>query len=218
MRAVIFSAPAMRAPGGRRRRPEYRWNRRRLGVSDILATILLVAIVVVLATVLYVLDTALVHGPGSLPIGSAFAAGTASAPTPCTAVGAPMVGCIAAGDFVYVVTIAQSTVTFGSVLFEVKSPVGTFYRATGDGGFNILNVAGQTDAAYNLSASGPLVVPGVLSWHYFAGTGVSQYTPLTTVYSIVVDMGSLSPSGQGDLFVAAGTGSYTGTTAGFVLP
>ena len=52
------------------------WRKaRKRAVSPIIATILLVAITVVLAAVLYVLISGLTHGPGNAPIGSAFAAG-----------------------------------------------------------------------------------------------------------------------------------------------
>jgi flagellin-like protein len=195
------------------------WRRqRRRGVSDILATILLVAIVVVLVAVLFVLDSALTHGPGTTPIGSAFAVGGASRSTTCTGVGVPTVGCLAANDHVYTLLLAQSTVTFGSVLFEVKTPTGVPYVATTSGGFNILSIVGSTVAAYNLTASGPLVVPNAGSWVYFPGTGVSAGTLLTTSSTIVVDMGSVDPSGQGYLFLVAGTGLYSGTTTAVTLP
>ena len=56
------------------------WRKaRKRAVSPIIATILLVAITVVLAAVLYVLISGLTHGPGNAPIGSAFAAGNAVA-------------------------------------------------------------------------------------------------------------------------------------------
>ncbi len=52
------------------------WRKaRKRAVSPIIATILLVAITVVLAAVLYVLISGLTHGPGNTPIGSAFAIG-----------------------------------------------------------------------------------------------------------------------------------------------
>jgi flagellin-like protein len=203
------------APHAYRRR---RIVRARHGVSDILATILLVAIVVILAAVLFVLDGALTRGPGATPIGSAFAAGASSSAISCTAAGVPIVGCLAANDYVYSVGIAQSTVSFGSVLFEVKTPGGPIYRTTSEGGFNILNGGGQTNAAYNLSASGPLAVPSADNWVYFPGSGVTHTTPLTSVYTIVIDMGSLSPVGQGYEFLVAGSGSFSGTTSPVSLP
>ena len=56
---------------------ERSWRKaRKRGVSPIIATILLVAITVVLAAVLYVLITGLTSGPGNAPLGSHFAWGT----------------------------------------------------------------------------------------------------------------------------------------------
>src|SRR5580658_10823265 len=100
---------------------ERRWRKaQKRGVSPIIATILLVAITVVLAAVLYVLISGLTHGPGSTPIGSAFTTGKATAGT-CAATSSQALGASAitggckAGDFIYTLTIESSTVTFGSV-------------------------------------------------------------------------------------------------------
>jgi len=73
---------------------ERSWRKaRKRGVSPIIATILLVAITVVLAAVLYVLISGLTHGTGSAPLGTNFGWGggiaqnnaTSSSPSPCTA-------------------------------------------------------------------------------------------------------------------------------------
>src|SRR5215472_734713 len=53
----------------------WRKNSKR-GVSPIIATILLVAITVVLAAVLYILISGLTKGPGNTPLGTAFAMGS----------------------------------------------------------------------------------------------------------------------------------------------
>lgn len=53
---------------------KHRWGRKaRRGVSPIIATILLVAITVVLAAVLYILISGLTKGPGNTPLGTALA-------------------------------------------------------------------------------------------------------------------------------------------------
>ena len=195
-----------------------RTNRRRRGVSDVLAVILLIAITVVLVVAVFVLDSALTHGPGATPIGTVFATGRPSPATRCTASGAPTVGCIAAHDYVYTLTVEQSKVSFGDVLFEVKTPSGTVYSATTEGGFNILDDQSHTVAAYNLSVTGPLAVPNAGSWVYLAGPGVTGHTPLTDLYTIVTDMGSVDPTGQGYVFVVAGTGSYSSSTVPILLP
>lgn len=58
---------------------ERRWRKRtKRGVSPIIATILLVAITVVLAAVLYILISGLTSGPGSTPLSVQFGQGTPS--------------------------------------------------------------------------------------------------------------------------------------------
>ena len=58
---------------------ERRWRKKgRRGVSPIIATILLVAITVVLAAVLYILISGLTKAPGNTPLGSALAVGNPS--------------------------------------------------------------------------------------------------------------------------------------------
>jgi hypothetical protein len=195
-----------------------RVHRHRRAVADVLATLLLVAIVVVLLAVVYVLDQGLTHASSSTPIGSAFAADSPAAANRCTGAGAPTVGCLAANDYYYTLRVEESTVTFASVLFQVKVPIGTVYSVTTEGGFNMLNPVSHTVAAYNLSASGALAVPSSASWVYFPGTGVFGGSSLTNLYTIVIDMGSLNPAGQGYVFVVIGTGSYTGTTSPVALP
>src|SRR5580658_5028567 len=112
---------------------ERSWRKaRKRGVSPIIATILLVAITVVLAAVLYVLVAGLTHGPGTTPIGSAFATGhptggTCAAGSAQTLGAAPITGGCKAGDFTYTLTVETSTVSMGSVLFEVRTGSGTVY-------------------------------------------------------------------------------------------
>src|SRR5208282_19818 len=115
------------------RKRERSWRRGRLtGVSPIIAMILLVAIGVVLSAVLYILVSGLFHGPGSVPIGSAFTAGR---PTPgtCAAGSSQILGAAAIsggctpGDFVYTITVESSTVSFGSLRLEVKTSAGLIY-------------------------------------------------------------------------------------------
>ena len=132
--------------GHRRRRA------RTHGVSPIIATILLVAITVVLAAVLYVLISGLTHGPGSTPIGSAFTTGKATAGT-CAATSSQALGASAitggckAGDFIYTLTIESSTVTFGSVLFQVKTSSGGVFTGGGaSSSFAVLDPTGHVAA------------------------------------------------------------------------
>lgn len=186
-------------------------------VSPIIATILLVAITVVLAAVLYVLISGLTHGPGNTPIGSAFTAGNPTAATKCTAANVPVEGCVAAGDYVYQVTIESSTVTFASVVFEVKASTGSVFAATTDAGVSVITTSSTVAASWTVTAaSTPLAMPSS-GWTTF-GAGISGTTPLTNFYTIVVDVGSVNPSGVGLTFNGIGAGSYSGTTSPLPLP
>jgi archaeal type IV pilus assembly protein PilA len=196
---------------------ERSWRKaRKRGVSPIIATILLVAITVVLAAVLYVLISGLTHGPGNTPIGTAFQAG---APVSSTCAGGGTVattGCLA-GDQVYTMTIESSSVTFGSVSFEVKAPSGAIFAPTGKAAFAIMPLSGAP-AAYWVSAAaaGPAAM-GTTGWT-FTGA-LTNANPLSNQYTIEIDVGqAASISGLGYTFVALGSGSYQGTTSPVTLP
>lgn len=98
-------------------------------------------------------------------------------------------GC-SAGDYTYNLTVETSDVTFGSVVFWVENPNGSVFVATGGTpGFSVLNSTGVIVAQY---AS----VGGVMSmgsgWTYTDGTHSS--TPLTSLHTILIDMGTANPS------------------------
>ena len=203
---------------------ERSWRKgRKRAVSPIIATILLVAITVVLAAVLYVLISGLTHGTGTAPVGSAFAAGNAVAgnsgytgsASACTTSTSALASAIKTGDWTYTLTVESSSLTFGSLGMEVKSSGGTI--ATGTGGFYIVNTAGNVVACGTGSFA-------QTSWAYSTVTtpGVTASTPLTTLYTIVIDTGSsaaINPwAGQGYSFIGVGVGSYSGTTSPVPLP
>ncbi len=163
------------------------------GVSPIIATILLVAITVVLAAVLYVLISGLTKGPGSTPIGSAFGFGTAqqtsSAPT----------GTCVAGHICYSVGIASSSssVTTSSVSFALQAAgSGTSFSSV-----SIVSLTGTAIAIFNATSG---------TW-----TGLnSNALPITfsSTQTLILDSGRTTTSIAGDNLVAAGTGSLQGTT------
>ena len=196
---------------------ERSWRKaQKRGVSPIIATILLVAITVVLAAVLYVLISGLTHGPGSTPIGSAFSTGTPVAST-CTA-GFTLAanGCIG-GHFIYTMAVGTSTVTFGSVLFQVKTPAGAVFANVGVASFAVMPIAGAPSATYMVAAAAGLSMTSG-GWTVYAA-GVSSSTPLTSLYTIIIDTGAASSiSGLGYTFNALGTGSYGDSTSPVTLP
>ncbi|HLY76861.1 MAG TPA: archaellin/type IV pilin N-terminal domain-containing protein, partial [Thermoplasmata archaeon] len=101
---------------------ERSWRRKnRRAVSPIIATILLVAITVVLAAVLYILIQQYTkNGSNGSPLGSALALGTSS-------------DAAAGGTNYYNITVesASSTLTLSNVIFQLKSPSGAITAVAG---------------------------------------------------------------------------------------
>jgi flagellin-like protein len=203
---------------------ERSWRKaRKRGVSPIIATILLVAITVVLAAVLYVLITGLTHGPSSVGIGGAFNAGNPVASTCAPAANTYAANGCKGGDYIYTLTVESSSITFTSAEFEVKTSTGAILGLTaGTGGFAIMNTAG---VAVALSAATSATMAMTSPFTAFSATAgacngntCSSSSPLTSIYTIVIDMGTANPAGQGYTFVAIGIGTYSGTTAPLALP
>jgi len=202
---------------------ERSWRKaRKRGVSPIIATILLVAITVVLAAVLYVLISGLTGGGvGSKPIGSSFAAGNPIS-SKCPSGSYTANGCLSA-DYTYVLTIETTGATFASVEFEVKTATGSIYAAASAGGFTVLNVGGAVAAQSTVSVT-PFAVAMTTTFATYGATPICNgvacvpSTPWSSIYTIMIDMGTSNPTGQGLQFVAIGTGGYSGTTAPVSLP
>ena len=191
------------------------------GVSPIVATILLVAITVVLAAVLYALISGLTGGGvGSRPIGSAFDAGSPMA-SKCTASYSYAANGCQGGDYVYNLTVETTGPTFASVLFEVQTSAGTVYAATGVGGFTILTISGKV-AAQMTTASAMLAMTSSFGTYGASptcnGVGCGPSTLFSSLYTVEIDMGTTNPVGLSYQFVAIGTGSYSGVTSPVALP
>jgi flagellin-like protein len=109
--------------------------RKKKGVSPVIATILMVAITVVLAGVLYVMVMGLMHGPGSTP--NAIGFGTVGQPTPGTS-----------GTITEIVQIASASsgLYLSSVGFKVVDSTGATQTAT-------INYVTATGVDYLFSAS-----------------------------------------------------------------
>lgn len=120
------------------------------------------------------------------------------------------VGCHV-GDFTFNISIGESVISFGNVLFHLETPNGSVFVATGgEPGFSVLSFEGKIAAQYS---AGDGVMSMSSSWTYFSGTNAS--TALSVLYSILIDMGSIAPTTPGYSFVATGTGTFSG---GAVLP
>jgi archaeal type IV pilus assembly protein PilA len=197
---------------------ERSWRKaRKRAVSPIIATILLVAITVVLAAVLYVLISGLTHGPGSTPIGSAFAFGTPVSST-CTAAQVTAKLCVTAGNFIYTIPVGTSSVTFSSILLEVKTSSGATFANTGAASFAVETISGTAAAYISIAAAAGLAMSATWPTANYA-SGITSSTSLTSLYSIVVDTGaSTSQTGNGLTIIALGTGSFGDSTAPVSLP
>jgi hypothetical protein len=150
---------------------------------------------------------------GSMPIGTAFAAGNPLASNCPTGSTFARNGCNA-GDFTYSLTVESSTVDLDNVLFEVETSVGDPYAPGSPAGFSILNGSGYAEAEYAVPSSGGLVM--TMPFGTF-GTGITGATPITSVDSILIDMGTANPTGLDLQFVVLGTNGYSGTTAPVAL-
>ncbi len=175
------------------------WRKgRKRGVSPIIATILLVAITVVLAAVLYVLISGLTTGPGNAPLGSHFGWGSPTNQSGIT-------GC-ASAKFCYQIDIASvSSVSMSEITLGLHSATGA----------SIALPSGGTTAITLNSTQGALLAtynPTTNSW---TASGTFNGA-LSAGMSI-----RISGSGTGllgDSLVAIGSGSYSGTVVSSAFP
>jgi flagellin-like protein len=186
---------------------ERSWRKaRKRAVSPIIATILLVAITVVLAAVLYVLISGLTKGPGNTPIGTALAAGSANLEQSATA----STGC-AANHYCYELTVesAGGGITPAGLNLQVRTSSGGIAAAGAvAGGFYVLNINGASVVTCPVATT---VAMTCTSWT--AGTAGTSSTALSSTMTIWVDLGTttVNPAGTGLSLAILGVGSYSGT-------
>ncbi len=198
-----------------RRRAGDRWLRRRRrnrrGVSPIIATILLVAITVVLAAVLYVFLIPLVSHV-STPLSGNLAWGVATCYGPmagCTSPGPNATGCVG-NDTCWVVPISVASSSAPS-----PSSLQIYVE----------NQLSQTisTSSWNFSILTSTAPPGIVSYAHgsvagLSGSGWTATPPfttsstLTTVMKLWIDVGSpASFSGETLTLETAGVSGYSGT-------
>ena len=182
------------------KRATRRWRQKgRRGVSPIIATILLVAITVVLAAVLYILISGLTKSPGNSPIGSALAVQGITEST-------------AGANFVYTTTVQSpssgSGMTWSDMIFQVQSAAGTVI-ATGPVNVTVTNPAlnGCPDAVFTFSSS---------AWAAYTGgghctSGTTGGAALVVAGAQITMVSTVNLNGQGDSLVVIGQSSYSGT-------
>jgi flagellin-like protein len=162
-----------------------RWRKKgKRGVSPIIATILLVAITVVLAAVLYILISGLTKGPGNTPLGTALA------------MAAPNEGTAGTGHWYnFSVQSAGGGLTLGSIQLQIQTPSGGIVTWPAGSTVNMVGLTGNTVGTYT------------------TGTGVwtNSATAITSQMILVIYTAATSVSG--DSLVVSGTGSFAGSIA-----
>ena len=170
---------------------ERSWRKaRKRGVSPIIATILLVAITVVLAAVLYVLISGLTSGgANTVPIGTTFAFGSPAQSSTCGATYTTPGDCYAVG-----IQSAGSTATTGNIHFAVlKAGTGQSF-----GTVKVVGAGGTTYATFTYSSSGG-------TWDHSVG--------LNSTDTLVLSAAAVTTSMSGWSFEAIGVGALAGTTS-----
>ena len=180
----------LRGPGPAARR----WRRRRTrGVSDLVATILLVAITVVLAAVLYILIQSYTHGPATIPgLSTALALGT---PQEAVSRDAAIAACATVCNFYNMsVKDAGHNLALHDLIFEVIGQNGTNLVPTG--GVVAVNATGQVVAQYGFKTG------------WTAGSSLLVDQDLT----IILYTSGAPPLGlSGDTLRVVGTAAYSGS-------
>ena len=177
----------MQAMSSRKR--SWRQARKR-GVSPIIATILLVAITVVLAAVLYILISGLTKGPGNTPLGTSLA------------LNKPVESSKGAGAttnnwYNFSVQSAGGGIVLNNLNFQVVTSTGGIVTPSISWTMNVLNLGGTVVGTYSFISA---------SWS-LGGT-----TPIVSSQTIVLNaIGATSLSSQGDAMNVIGTGSFQGS-------
>jgi flagellin-like protein len=182
------------------------WRRKnKRGVSPIIATILLVAITVVLAAVLYILISGFTKGPGNTPLGTAFTYGSASQTSNAAA---PTFCAVAAGISDWCdnlpVGSAGGGITAASLNFAIRDVNG--------------NPVSFTHGTPAIQLESGTTAGSLATYSFATGTWTAGgTTPLSTSQIIVLDTGCAvsganlcSPLPTGEVLVALGVGSYSG--------
>ena len=168
-----------------------RWRKKsKRGVSPIIATILLVAITVVLAAVLYILISGLTKGPGNTPLGTSLALNTPGEASK----GA---GATTNNWYNFSVQAAGGGLILNNLQFQVQTPSGQIVTAGASWTLNVLGLTGTTVGTYSFASS---------SWTV---GGTTQVTSQQLVSLNAVGATGLS----GDSLIVIGTGSFQGSIA-----
>lgn len=159
-----------------------RWRKKaKRGVSPIIATILLVAITVVLAAVLYILISGLTKGPGNTPLGTALALGSPVEVSKGT-------------NFWYNFSVqsAGGGLQANNLNFQVQGATGAIVSPTG-WTLNVLGLTGSSVATYSMTT-------GAWTSGGTTALGSSQQIALDSTVNL-----------SGDTLIVSGAGSFAGS-------
>ena len=166
-----------------------RWRKKsKRGVSPIIATILLVAITVVLAAVLYILISGLTKGPGNTPLGTSLAVQSPLESTKGTT-----------NYYNFSVQSAGGGLLLNNLAFQIVNPSGSIVATTGFT-LNVLGLTGSTVGTYTIAAASPAWTVG--------GT-----TVVSSSMTIALTTPTTSASLSGDTMNIIGVGSFSGSIA-----
>ena len=161
------------------------WRRKaKRGVSPIIATILLVAITVVLAAVLYILISGLTGGSSSVPLGTAYA------------LNSPQENSKGTNNYAnFSIEAAGNSILANNLLFQVKSTGGTIIGLAAGSVVNLIGFSGSILATYSFATQ---------TWTSGGTTPLQagEIMSLTTTTTIFA---------SGYLFVSIGQGHFAGT-------
>ncbi len=174
-----------------RTRSQRQWRKKaKRGVSPIIATILLVAITVVLAAVLYILISGLTKGPGNTPLGTSLALGT-------PAEAQKGAGATTNNWYNFTVQSAGGGIILNNIQFQVVTATGSIVTPGGSWTMSALGITGTSVGTYSF-ATGLWTAGGT--------------TIMTSSQTLVLNaVGATSLSAQGDQLNVIGTGSFQGS-------
>jgi flagellin-like protein len=192
---------------------ERSWRRKnRRAVSPIIATILLVAITVVLAAVLYILIQQYTKGGANAsPLGTAFSFGSST-------------DAASTSNNYYNMTIesASSTLNFGDLIFQLKTPAGAVFATTVD--VQIVNSLGVVEGAFCMGTitSGGVACASSNGWVYNGNhcvapaftSACSSTAIISTASFISVAVTPIGTSLSGYTLYALGQSAYSGSVSG----
>ncbi len=182
---------------------ERSWRKaQKRAVSPIIATILLVAITVVLAAVLYVLISGLTHGPSSAPLGTNFSWGV-----PVNTTGVATTGCGTAGTahaFCYSIEIAGSSVTTSNFILELRNSVGATIA------WPVAAAGGAAPVSTPTATQIALMTPT-------SATPVASYSTTSSGWTLATGFSGSVSGGDTIVIFMLGTATVNGGLLGFEL-